>query len=243
MNLLERDQSNLSVNQWNQLSNIIHCYDEYRSLCFAHQFFDDQQKLPFKRRFRMGTIEEMMQIFASNVQYFYTKNVDFLSLSSSNRSILLRRTMVSVASLSCCFLAYTSQLLSNTIFSQKMESTYGEVSSHYGLLTAQRLDRDIISVKLIMALMIFSTFDCSTSSSKNNYLEETTTILKIQDQYIELTWRYLLYRYDHQRAVLCFSNLIRALFSLHYSLSSIEVGHYNEMIDSLVQQTELLMTT
>lgn len=240
MNLLEHDRSTLTVQQWNDLSNISHCYDEYHSLCLAEQTINEQNKLPLKRRFKSTTIADIMQIFASNVERLYTKNGDFLSLSPSNRSILIRRTMLAVASLSCCFLANTSQLLSNSAFYQTMESIYGSTSSHYGQLTAERLDRDIVFVKLIMALMIFSTFDFVNDSQRSNpsCSFDVKSITKIQDRYTELTWRYLIHRYDYQRAVQCFSNLIRSIFTLHLSLASVETAQYYQMIDHLVQKTE-----
>lgn len=181
-----------------------------------------------------------MQIFASNVQHLYTKNADFLSLPASTRSILIRRTMLAVASLSCCFLANTSQLLSNAAFFQTMALTYGSTSSHYGQLTAERLDRDVIFVKLILSLMIFSTFDYSMDFSKDDQTGflDVKSLVHIQDRYVELTWRYLVHRYDEQRAVQCFSNLVRSLFTLQSSLACVEAEQYYRMIDYLVQQTE-----
>ena len=239
-NLLARDLSTLTVDQWNYIFNITHCYEEYHSLSFAHQTIDEQQKLPLKRRFKGNTIEQIMQSFASNVQHLYTKNADFLSLPSSTRSALLRRTMLPVASLSCCFLAQTSQLLSNSAFFQTMEVTYGSASSRHCQLTAERLDRDVVFVKLIMSLLIFSTFDCSTDPARDQHIDlvDVKSIIQQQDRYIELTWRYLIHRYDDQQAVRCFSNLLRALFTMQSSLTSIESERYSQMIDHLVQQTQ-----
>ena len=242
-NLLDRDQSTLTVAQWNHLSNITHCYDEYHSLSFAQQIIDEQHKLPLKRRFKGNIMETITQTFATNVQHLYTKNDDFISLSSSDRSTLLRRTMLSVASFSCCFLAQTSQLLSNSAFFQTMEATYGSESSHYGQLTAERLDRDVVFVKLIMALLIFSTFDCSTDRAGDQQSDpiDSRSIVDLQNRYVELTWRYLVHRYDDQQAVRCFSNLLRVLFTMQSSLASIEDEQYSRMIDHLVQQTQTLL--
>ena len=239
-NLLARDLSTLTVDQWNYIFNITHCYEEYHSLSFAHQTIDEQQKLPLKRRFKGHLVEQIMQSFASNVQPLYTKNADFLALSSSTRSALLRRTMSPVASLSCCFLVHTSQLLSNSPFYQMMECTYGSTSSNYVRRTAERLDRDVVFVKLIMSLLIFSTFDWFPDPSRDHSMDlsDAKTIVNLQNRYIELMWKYLIHRDDDQRAVRCFSNLLRALFTMQSSLASIEGEQYLRMIDHLVQQTE-----
>ena len=239
-NLLDRDRSTLTIEQWNHLSNITHCYDEYHSLSFAQQTVDEQQKLPLKRRFKGNTVEQLVQIFATNVQHLYTKNEDFLSLSPSIQSVLLRRTMLPVASLSCCFLAQTSKLLSNSAFLQTIQLTYGSTSAHYGQLAAERLDRDVVFIKLIMALLIFSTFDCSTDPARGQHIDfvGVQSIVRQQDRYIALTWRYLIHRYDDQQAVRCFSNLLRALFTMQSSLASVEGEQYSQMIGHLVQQTQ-----
>ena len=121
-----------------------------------------------------------------------------------------------------------------------MESTYGSTSSHYGQLTAERLDRDVVFVKLLLSLLIFSSFDFSTDSRTDPLTDrfDAKSTIDLQDRYIELTWRYLVHRYDDAQAVRCFSNLIRALFTMQFSLASVENEQYSQMIDHLVQQTE-----
>ncbi|CAF4344552.1 unnamed protein product [Rotaria sordida] len=95
-------------------------------------------------------------------------------------------------------------------------------------------------MKLFLAILSFSTTRCTIYS--NTPLENLSTIKKIfdiQNAYIELLWRYLLYKYNFERSVICFSNLIRCLFAINEALvEAHDFQWYTDTIDSLVQQTQ-----
>ena len=103
-----------------------------------------------------------------------------------------------------------------------------------------RLDFDLVIFKLLLAIFSFSTFRCigySTNSPKN--LTNIEEILRIQDTYVEVTWRYLLYKYDHQQTVKCFSDFIRCLFVMNDAMTlSQQVEWFNSRVDSITKKTE-----
>jgi hypothetical protein len=58
-----------------------------------------------------------------------------------------------------------------------------------------------------------------------------------------IVWRYLLYKYDHEQAFRCFSNLIRCLFSLNDALvEAIQSKQYIDTINSIVKRIEETLT-
>ena len=85
---------------------------------------------------------------------------------------------------------------------------------------------------------MFSSFGCIHNTYQDStHTKDIKVILRIQDKYIELAWRYLVYRYGEQRAVLYF-------FLLHNSIGApVKIEEYNTMIDSIVQQTEASLRT
>ena len=61
--------------------------------------------------------------------------------------------------------------------------------------------------------------------------------------YTELAWRYLLYKYNHDQAVRCFSNLVRCLFTVYDGIIEVcKVKRFTDMIDSVIEQTEQTLT-
>jgi hypothetical protein len=206
----------------------------------AEKFTSDQKKLPVKLRFRNSSVSEVIGTFVAGAQLLFEKNAHFRSLSLRTRSLLLHKTIKQVGGLSCSFIVNSSKLLDDHGFYQSVEMIYGKASLASGCVAIQRLNMDVVFVKLVLAILLFSTFDCTHDSNKAPMiLPDVKAILAIQDIYIELAWRYLLYKYDHRRAVQCFSNLIRSLCALTESLTAaFEVQQYNDMLDTLVKQTE-----
>ncbi|CAF5097774.1 unnamed protein product, partial [Rotaria sp. Silwood1] len=87
-------------------------------------------------------------------------------------------------------------------------------------------------MKLFLAILSFSTTYTNTSTTT---FSSTKQILDIQDRYIELTWKYLLYKYNSNQAVKYFSNLIRCVLAIHDALAKAdEVQWFTEEIDFLV---------
>jgi hypothetical protein len=70
---------------------------------------------------------------------------------------------------------------------------------------ANRIDFDIIIIKPFLAILSFSIIGHTVySNTPPVNLSNSKQILHIQDTYIELIWRYLLYQYSCQEAVKCF---------------------------------------
>ncbi|CAF4537752.1 unnamed protein product, partial [Rotaria socialis] len=65
-------------------------------------------------------------------------------------------------------------------------------------------------------------------------VEYTTSL---GDMRTGLAWRYLIYKYGHQQAVIRFSNLLRCLFTVTRALSlAHESRKFIEMVNSVIEQ-------
>jgi hypothetical protein len=70
-------------------------------------------------------------------------------------------------------------------------------------------------------------------------LTNVSSIIRVQDMYTEIAWRYLLYKYGHSQAVRCFSKLIQWFFSIN--LTVVVGDRYKDFratMDYVVEQTE-----
>lgn len=202
-----------------------------------------QTRLPMKMRFKHASMQDILLKITSAGRCFFEKNVDFLSLPFTNRTSLLHRTVKQVAGLNCCFIAYAAGLTTTPACYQSLVSIYGSSTLVGGNRAVKRLDSDLVVVKLILSMMMFCQFDCVEFDEKwpTIVVNDMKSIVKIQDQYIELIWQYLLYRYDHDYAVRCFSNLILSLLALSKALVHVvQVKDYHEIIDTIVQDIELI---
>ncbi|CAF3464665.1 unnamed protein product, partial [Rotaria sp. Silwood2] len=244
LNLLQSDKSTLTVDQWNLLSNLSHCYDEYSGLSVGERFMLEQNVLPFKLRFKQEPIKQLIQMSLDKCQLLYKNNQDFLSLSAVDRSILLHDTFNYTAGVSASLIIYKIQLMDYPIYYDVIEMlTHPSVISVAKRL-ADRFDFDGIIVKLFLAILSFSTTHYTVYSNNPPInLSNIKEILRIQDTYIELAWQYLLYKYDLKQAVTCLSNFIKCLFAIHEAvIKTHDIQWLTDTISSIVIQIEQTLT-
>ncbi|CAF1053192.1 unnamed protein product [Rotaria sordida] len=244
VNLLRSDQSTLTIDQWNLISNLSHCYDEYSGLSIGEHYIRKQNTLPLKLRFKAASLINLYQMMLEGGPLLYKNNRDFLSLSVNDRSILLRNTIRYAAGLSANFIVYQVRLMNYSAYYDAIG-----ILSHPALIPvmkrmSKQLDFDLIVMKLFLAILPFSTIGYTVySNSSPENLSDIKEILRIQDSYVELLWRYLLYKYNYEQAVKLFSNLIRPVFAIHAIIhKTLDIDWITDTIDSLVQQTDQTLT-
>ncbi|CAF4974836.1 unnamed protein product, partial [Rotaria sp. Silwood1] len=219
LNLLRSDQSTLTIEQWNLISNLLNCFNEHSGLSKSERYIFEQNKLPLKYRFKSTSIINLYQVLLDDNQSLYINNRDFRSLSIEDRSIILHNTIVHIGNLSSNFILYKIGLLNQSVFYDAIES--------------------FIPPRVI-PILSFSTFNSTTYSNISPMnLSNHQQLLDIQNKYIELTWRYLLYKYNFQQAVILFSDLIRCFFvSFDVFIHGYETDWVIETYDSLVLKSE-----
>ncbi|CAF3126999.1 unnamed protein product [Rotaria sp. Silwood2] len=191
-------------------------------------------------RYKLTRLSELFLSFIGRAEVFFENNPHFNSLCSHDRSILLHNTMKYVGGLGACFIIRQTGLLNDLTIFKSAEIIYGSGILANTMRVISQLNFDSTFFKLLLALVVFSTFNYTyyTNVAPIN-LKDTTTILHIQNMYAELAWRYLIYKYDDERAVVYFSNFIRCLFSFHdVVIEAFEMKHCKDMVKSVIEQTK-----
>ncbi|CAF1005072.1 unnamed protein product [Rotaria sordida] len=240
LSLLESDQSPLNINQWNLLSNLVHCFDQHSGYAFVEHFLEEQNRLPIKLRYKYPSVCNFFTSVKSNIQLVFEKNRDFLSLSRHDRTTLLRTTVEYTTSIGGMFTLRQYKLFDYPPFYESTEMIFKPSGTKFARRVIDQLDPDNTFIKLILSILSFSTTNY-TVYKKNMPINLTNIkgILSIQDMYTDLTWRYLLYKYGHHEAVIRFSNLLRCLFVIIWAIvEAHESQKFIEMIDSVIEQTK-----
>ena len=240
MNLLRADRSTLSIDQWNLLSNLSHCYDDHAGLSVGEQYMSKQNSLPCKLRFKSPSLVHLFQVVPDAAQSLYRNNRDFLSLSVADRSTLLNGTLLYTAGMSSNFIFHKIRLTEHVAFYDAVEMMTSATTASIGKRLSSRLYFDVFIMKLFLTILSFSTIRCTAFlNNTSDNLPNIKKILHIQDGYIELTWRYLLYKYDHEQAVKCFSDFIRCIFIVNEGLVEVQkVQWFTDTMDSVTEKTE-----
>jgi len=229
----------LSGDQWNLLSNLIHCFDEYSGYSFVDCYIQDQNTLPVKLRFKYSSVKDFFTSTKTKIQLVCEKNRDLLLLSQQDRTSLFRTTIEYTTSVGGMFTIRQHQLFDYASFYNSAEIIFRPTSAAFTRRVINHLDPDDTFIKIIFAVLSFSTINCTVYTRFDlTNLTNIKAILSIQHMYTELAWRYILYKYGDYQAMIRFSNLIRCLlFAIDAIVEAHESKPFTEIIDSVIEQT------
>lgn len=204
----------------------------------------EQKNSSVELRFTSSSVLSFYQLMLDGAQSLYTNNRDFLSLPFDDRSILLHNTLTHTGSISSNFICNQIQLLSYNAYYDTVAMIASPSISAIARRFAARLNFDMNVMKLFLAIFSFSTFRYTVypnTSSAN--LSDVKEVLRIQNRYIELTWRFLIYICGEERAVTNFSNFIRCIFVTNEALvEAQELQWFTGRIDSIAEKTEEILS-
>ena len=242
MSLLESDKSLLTSNQWTLLSNLLNCYNDYKLLLYGQRLMDACNNLQFTNIIDPILIGEYLSSIYDTTGIYLHSNYDICQLPFDDRTILLRGAANNVASTIAAFGATYFHLLSLEPILNIMLNMYGRRIVDIHRWAMKFLDPDIVLIKLAISIFALSETTYSYLPDISTHLTNPLLILEIQNRYVEITWKYLLYRYGHYQAVKRFLNLtlwFNALILFMYYGQSITT-HVND-INSLIEQTEITL--
>ncbi|CAF2637965.1 unnamed protein product [Rotaria sp. Silwood2] len=243
LNLLERDQSLLTIDQWILLSNLIHSYDEHNALAVVKKFATNINHLHPKLRYKIdsATTIEVSTIICQSSETFVQSNHDINSLPVHDRSIVLRGAVDNISCLGGPWILRQSELIENSAFRNGLEITYGSIPYQLTLKVISSLDQNMDLIKLTLSLFAFCTSNCTVFGKNASFLflTDMKSVLNIQNIYAEAIWKYLLYKYAFEESVIRFSHLIESILAAITVRTHLQtVNSHTDVIDTLIENIE-----
>lgn len=240
MNILRSDRSTLNIDQWNLLSCLVHCYNENKGVLLTEHFLCEQTTLPLKLRFKYSSVRKFISSLIRENRLLFEENPDFVSLCPQDRSTLLHCSTKYTTILSASFIGRQTCLFDYPAFLQSIEVLVGSTTAILIKRLIDQLDFDITFIKLVLSILSFSTtrYTNYTNIVSNNSIN-SETMIQLHDAYIELAWRYLIYKYDYHQTVIYFSRLVSCLFTLDTILVKVyEEKSFTKVTNAVVEQTK-----
>lgn len=202
------DHSFLHGDQWRLLSNLFDAYEDAKVFSMVDQFSDVNQLVPCCSDSCRCLVPQFLTVVYQTMNEYLHSNDDISHLSGNDRSIL-RRDAVDNASCLCgnFFISHYYYLFDLKIFCKTLEEMYGlhtRVPNHQS--TRRLIDFNLILIKLVHSLFLLSESSVSHRSELSEEMTNLSSVLKLQNCYADLTWKYLLYRYSDHQAHNDFSN-------------------------------------
>ncbi|CAF4809116.1 unnamed protein product, partial [Rotaria sp. Silwood2] len=241
LSLLNNDRSNLTKNEWNLLSNVIHAYDEANIIPQIKYNLEQQSSLPPKLRSKASKAIDIFRVLLSTLQPFIECSPYFHHLSTDTRQALVQNNSEIAGTLNSIFIIREIKALDNMAFIASCITIYGsEVIKHSDHLIT-RLEPNGILVKIMILILTFST-NCSIVnpyySSCIMNLPTALSVLNIQNVLVTMLWKYLNYQYGFIGAVRCFNCLIKCVLDILYSANEMRNVQHEKMMDGLVEATK-----
>lgn len=240
-NLFEKkDQSTLTADQWNRLTNLINCFDQYSQFDFTNDYMAQQNKLPAKMRYRPASVYNFLRTMMANIQLVFENNRALLVLSNQDRRLLLRRTIARTTSLGAAIVFRQSKLVDNPSFFHSCQQIFGPSTMHLIRRLIDLLDPDLTTTKIICALVAFLVSDSTVyGSTPSGNLHSRQSLIAIQDLYTELLWKYVIYRRNAHDALSTVLNMVQCLLLLTNSVAEMHTTNsFQQIMHHTIKSTE-----
>jgi hypothetical protein len=211
-------------------------------LSFAQRLIDTHETSKFTSNIYEALVEEFLVSIYETTGVYLRSNDDLRKLSSDDRSIILRTAADNVCCMGGAFIIQHCHLYALDNFLNTMKVKYGKHTMDIHPWARKFIDSDIVLIKLAISLFAFSENTCCYYSNISKDLTNPINIIAIQNKYAEVTWKYLLYRYNHDEAVRRFLNLTLWLTSINILSAHAQslAVHVND-IDSIVDDVEMIL--
>jgi hypothetical protein len=252
LDLLAADRSSLNSQQWGIISNVIHVYDtlfEEQKQKLLHLRINRERK-PVKIRFKMANYQELASTYFEFIVPFLENIRDYQLLDLSDRSVLIHHNMITLTGIHSHYSSSTTGFIPylDQVYAPLIQIVYGNEIIVNNERLRLRLDSifhtDLILVKLLLVILAFSNYtSCLSSTSPiiNDEINFAQKLFTIQNSYVDILWRYMLFRFRSE-------NLVMHLYSkiiyncLHVQNFSHQVAEENnlhkDMYENFIEEIE-----
>ncbi|UJR34164.1 hypothetical protein I4U23_021572 [Adineta vaga] len=243
----QNDPLLLNVDEWNILSNIAHTYDDTSSKSNILELVNNQSTYPPKIRLKIGSekFSNLLNLIYRSFGSFLERLPRFSTLQIGEKIELLHRHFRTIGGFHSVYLLRETNVHTDPLYQNTFSFHCGSDIFEENLRIVHQHNFDGTILKLFLVTQIFST--CTDivqprSSSSNNeiFMDKTSCstnikdLLEIQNDYIEILFKYMLYRYGSRDAVLHFAAIIKNFLDLIICL--IKTGEHYQLQNELIEK-------
>ncbi|CAM2706637.1 unnamed protein product [Rotaria socialis] len=254
LDLLNNDRSLLTEEQKSRVSNVIHTYDTKSSVSHIRNLLSTQSKHPVKMRLKMAktNILEIIISMYQGILPFFETLPEFQTMHRCDQNELIERNLEYVGGFNAILVFRDAEVPFSTAFKNGFPSIYGPTVVDDAINVALRTDTDVTLIKLLIPILLFSTsyFIRAPNSVRNKYqffetainsiFYNTKRLFHIQNIYIEIMFKYMIYRFGYNKASLRFAALIKSF--LDQSMCVFQAGaieSHDQLMQKIGKDTEL----
>ena len=203
---------------------------------------DQLSSLPPKLRLRTSDTYNIVGQFFTGIQSLIEHSPDLYSLPFDARRALTKHNLHTTGAVQGIFLCRELDLYNNPIFLNASTICYGAEFMAECAQNSSRCDQNGSLFKIILFVLTFCS-NCSIVTFDNQEyittMSNSIDLIHIQNIYVTMLWKYLVYLYGFKEAVLRFSYLVKNIIDIIHMLEFMPPNEtHNHMIDTIVIETE-----
>lgn len=197
-----------------------------------------------KIAFNRSDTFNLFAAFYTSVQSFIQATADFQVLTIAEQRSLFQRNLHGLFNLCGTFMLRDAGMFDNSKNESLIIPLYGHEIVRQAKRINMRLDYDSTLVKIIHIIFAFSansyTVNYDPYMDKDALLHGTFRLLGSQNVYIEILWKYMLYRFGYKETIFRFAALVKQMLDLIILSASIYMHnpHHQILVDHLVEEAK-----
>jgi hypothetical protein len=237
----------LTVDEWNLLSNIIHAYDEQNIVTRTHCSFKEQSSLPPKIRSKTSNTLELIGFFYTAIQPFIERSPYFHALPRNLRQFIMQNNLNGTGGLNSLLAATEADVFDNEVHTTMCNEIYGSEYVKASRRLMARLETNRNLLKLMLIILAFSS-NCSivmydhSINLTNASAINSIYLIRIQDIFVTMLWKYLVYLYGYDNAVKRFDHLVKNYLDTLVRIDENLSTQHWKMVDTIVEKTTHSLT-
>ena len=239
LNLLSNDHSSLSKYEWTLLSNVVHAGDRFSPIAAAQSIMKHIHENP-----SLQHSCDLISSVYSSFESFISCTADFRVMTTGEQCSLIHRNLQSLWGFHSLFTFREVGVFDNLINQNAVTTIYSPAHVQSTKNLTETLDPDTTLTKLMLAVLAFSSNSSGlvVDGTANNdvFLHGTYRLFGSQSVYVEVMWKYMLYRYGHAQSVRRFSSLIKTILNVLKVMSDIYDSNqlHQKISDVVTEETE-----
>ena len=191
----------------------MHAYDRFSMTSKLHSILKNLSSSLGEIRFDVVDVLETVRSIFRSMQSFVSSTPDFQVLGVKEQQSLLQRNLHGISGLSSLVFYRDTDFFDNAKCYQSYRTVYESTTLNSIMHCMSQLDLDSTPLKLVLLIFAFSSnchvVDMHKNARYDTFLLGTFRLFGSQNVYVELLWKYMIYRYGHYETVIRFSRLVK----------------------------------
>ncbi|CAF3363606.1 unnamed protein product [Rotaria sp. Silwood2] len=217
LSLLQNDHSKLTTNEWTLLSNFLHLFEEQNPAIRIQHSLNELYSLPPKLRSKSSELLKPLRELYTCVGPLIERSPDFYTLHVHARQILIKQNLYITGVINGLFFCRELNIFHNMIALNASNQLFGSqfmIECHRKIA---QYDPNGNLIKILVFILAYSS-NCSVVKYDNqediSIMPSSIDLVHIQNLYVTMLWKYLVYLYGFKEAVLRFTQLVKNVVDL-----------------------------